>query len=556
MHKVYTECHDGVPPEVDKVPRPCEYFDLIAGTGTGGLIAIMLGRLRMNTKDCMRVYVQMTRKVFETDKTIAGIPYRSTLFKASMLEEAIRACVRTFEHEKDEEFEERDMPTTPASFSRPQSIMSDKNGMPRSSTSSRRYSQFSSDAYTALGDPNAPLEDPRRERRTKTAVTAVLKGHSERSGTTVLLRSYPSRTQPAIESDCAIWQAGRATCATKLAFKEIRIGTSTFLDEGYGLINSDKTPTYNPAPQILDEAIINEWPGQSVGLFLSIGTGKRPGGTHNMQSEWWEGFAGGLGSFAEAKRKLIAKIEGCEKTHKEMLSIHLPKRGVSPDNYLRLNVEVGVGEFGMNEWNRLADISNSTQSYLNTPAVKVMLNNGAREMAKVEAMRRQAAAKVQRANEIYDRQHPAYQQPTDPYAVELPSEDVPSLMPRPLSRQGPQYPNARPLTYPQASSSNLDEKYMVVASEEFPQPTGEQTTPEEKSFRASNEYNRPGSHEAPPLPPKTPIAFNGRPAARRHHPGPGPHPAHSNVPPPLPYPDTDGPPPAVNMARKPAFVSR
>ena len=27
--------------------HPCEYFDLIGGTGTGGLIAIMLGRLRM-----------------------------------------------------------------------------------------------------------------------------------------------------------------------------------------------------------------------------------------------------------------------------------------------------------------------------------------------------------------------------------------------------------------------------------------------------------------------------------------------------------------------------
>ena len=27
--------------------HPCDYFDLIGGTGTGGLIAIMLGRLRM-----------------------------------------------------------------------------------------------------------------------------------------------------------------------------------------------------------------------------------------------------------------------------------------------------------------------------------------------------------------------------------------------------------------------------------------------------------------------------------------------------------------------------
>ena len=171
MHKTYAEIH-GEAPEPDQIPLPCDYFDLIAGTGTGGLIAIMLGRLRMNTRDCMRVYVQMTRKVFETDKTIAGIPYRSTLFKASMLEEAIRACVRSFDHDRADDPGEMEMPMTPDSYSsRPQSMMSDSNRLGRSSTNAttrNRYSAFSPSSLAALGDPNAPLEDSRREKRCKT----------------------------------------------------------------------------------------------------------------------------------------------------------------------------------------------------------------------------------------------------------------------------------------------------------------------------------------------------------------------------------------------------
>ena len=36
--------------------RPCEYFDLIGGTGTGGIIAIMLGLLGM-VQSCLNLFL-------------------------------------------------------------------------------------------------------------------------------------------------------------------------------------------------------------------------------------------------------------------------------------------------------------------------------------------------------------------------------------------------------------------------------------------------------------------------------------------------------------------
>ena len=60
------------------------------------------------------------------------------------------------------------------------------------------------------------------------AVTAVYKG-SRTNTPPVLLRSYDSRREPPPEFECTIWQAGRATSATGLAFKPIQIGQSVFI---------------------------------------------------------------------------------------------------------------------------------------------------------------------------------------------------------------------------------------------------------------------------------------------------------------------------------------
>jgi hypothetical protein len=184
MYKVFNET-EGRPPKEHEVPKPCDYFDLIGGTGTGGLIAIMLGRLRLDIETSKAVYVRMTRKVFETDKTIAGIPYRSTLFKASKLEEAIKACVQEHTIFSDEgndgtEAEARNGPPMSPTGSSMSSEQMKRRSMASSISSGAAGSGSGSGSYIPTsprsvygavrwGNANAYLYDM-RENRTKTYV--------------------------------------------------------------------------------------------------------------------------------------------------------------------------------------------------------------------------------------------------------------------------------------------------------------------------------------------------------------------------------------------------
>ena len=93
---------------LDDVPLPCAYFDMIGGTSTGGwvvvvpeimlcaytrpsrrVIAIMLGRLRMSVSDAIRCYDSFSEKVFSKGKKVVG----DGKFKASILEDVIKEIV-------------------------------------------------------------------------------------------------------------------------------------------------------------------------------------------------------------------------------------------------------------------------------------------------------------------------------------------------------------------------------------------------------------------------------------------------------------------------------
>ena len=87
----------------DLPPKPCEYFDMIGGTSTGGLIAIMLGRLRMTVDECISAYTSLSDKVFE--KKRLRVKFKGKLqgrFDTAELERAVKQILVNRGYDEDE----------------------------------------------------------------------------------------------------------------------------------------------------------------------------------------------------------------------------------------------------------------------------------------------------------------------------------------------------------------------------------------------------------------------------------------------------------------------
>lgn len=91
-------------------PLPCDVFDLIAGTSTGGLIAIMLGRLHMSIDDCLKQYESTSAAIFgspvsqsKLGKVLKKVSSGS-FYDLAVLEQEIRRLLRDQGKDPDEGF--------------------------------------------------------------------------------------------------------------------------------------------------------------------------------------------------------------------------------------------------------------------------------------------------------------------------------------------------------------------------------------------------------------------------------------------------------------------
>src|SRR4051794_40051331 len=64
--------------------EPHQLFDLICGSGSGGVLAIMLGLLKIPVDECVEVYEKLSKEVFE-----AGWRHNGTLDQPPLLNEKL-----------------------------------------------------------------------------------------------------------------------------------------------------------------------------------------------------------------------------------------------------------------------------------------------------------------------------------------------------------------------------------------------------------------------------------------------------------------------------------
>ncbi|PHH50556.1 Nephrocystin-3 [Ceratocystis fimbriata CBS 114723] len=210
---------------LSEVPKPCDSFDLIGGTGTGGIIAIMLGRLRMPIADCIAAYKEIAKEAFTPSETLSPRLDLSSATKISTmkLENAMKKAIR------------ENCPL-------PKCVEERKAGKSTTDTCQHENQKFTD------------------QKCVKTVVLATTK--ADAAALPMLFKTYQTTAR---WSGCKVWEVGRATSAMVGLFKPIKLGRDkkSFMNSSFG--------HSNPCKVLIDEAATLS--DRQEKLILSIGMG-------------------------------------------------------------------------------------------------------------------------------------------------------------------------------------------------------------------------------------------------------------------------------------------
>ncbi|RAO73453.1 uncharacterized protein BHQ10_009465 [Talaromyces amestolkiae] len=268
--------------------KPCDLFDLIGGTSTGGIIAIMLGRLEMDVDECIKAYVKLMERVFKDKLRMVPLGWKLEI-KSKFNQNELKAAILDVltEHDVDE---------------------------------------------------NTLFNDG-KDRKCRVFVCAAAKATT---GIT-RLRSYKLRGVANI--DATICEAALATSAATSFFDTVSIGLRRFVDGALG--------ANNPVDQVEAEASTIWCPKSQlqphVKCFLSIGTGKPS----------TQGIDDSALKIHTTLANIATETESTERNFIERWAGHF-----SENRYFRFNVEQGLQNVGLEEYNQQELIQTATYDYI------------------------------------------------------------------------------------------------------------------------------------------------------------------------------------------------
>ncbi|KAG9768788.1 hypothetical protein KCU88_g7080, partial [Aureobasidium melanogenum] len=286
----------------------------------------MLGRLRMSVDECIQEYERLSKAVFGQRKK--GSP---EIFSATALEEAIQSVIR------------------------------------------RKLGHHAE--HDPLLDPfqlqsrNNNDNNNHHDEKGKVIVFSIRQAHAntvQAQG----FRSYPVTFDEG--HPCTIWQAARATSAASTFFKPVEVAGVHWCDAALGFNNPTKLVLAEAARLWSDQR--RHFDENKIGVLLSIGTGESKiislGKRHgSLLGESVHDLSRRLGVDFRVLEALKTITTGTNQTAFEMkgdMRQRKVRNNWASDRYFRFNVDRGLEEVALFEYEKIEEMKANTSEYFLT----------------------------------------------------------------------------------------------------------------------------------------------------------------------------------------------
>ena len=201
-------------------------------------------------------------------------------------------------------------------------------------------------------DSDSPLEDPSDD----ACKTFVVAATPRDGGSATRMRTYTSDISYAFPG--LIWEAARATSAALTFFEPISIDGEIYADGGIGW--------NNPSEEAIAEAC-QIWGKRKIGCLVSLGTGLESAlqlgdDEKTLKRQLLDKVLPKQSRLIDVAKHCVNCLTSSDKVHRRLCE---DGRTYGVEGvYFRFNVPQGMSNIGLEEWEKIGDMTTLTKSYM------------------------------------------------------------------------------------------------------------------------------------------------------------------------------------------------